>query len=714
MDKDRETVAAAIPRKANVGNHEKRSARHGDFYVASDGNDANTGSESAPFTSLERARDAARALRDSGRSGALTVCVQPGEYRTSGLCLDHRDNHTVWSAHPDGPVVLNGGMSLDPADFEPLDETERERLHGDARDRVVRIDLTRCGLSTTDWGKLYAIGAYHTAGKYDGDTIGVSCELFFNKRRMTLARYPNGNEFLRLAAVLDVGDVAEFPEQNYFRDWKDRRNHRGGTYILDRETNARVDSWQSHEDVWMFGYFYHDWADSSTPVDSFDTRVRVVRPKYVSHFACRADAPYYFYNVFAELDEPGEWFLDRDRGMLYLYPTSELSTAEIDISLTTREIIHAENVNDVTIEGFTLKGTRSDAISISGDRNVVRDCIVTNVFGNAVVIEGTDNLVTDCDISHTGRGGILLTGGDRETLKPGRNVADNNLIHDWSEVYLTYQPAVKLNGVGNACTHNEIYNSPHMAINYYGNDHLIEYNLVHDVVLQSNDAGAIYSGQDWTAQGTMIRYNCLYNVGGGDFDPQGIYWDDALSGQTAYGNVLINVARWAIQIGGGRDIVIQNNLIINAGERAIAYDERARDGFINSGWYRAGVVTKEGSMWRRLYAMPYQSEVWASQYPSLAKICDDFADPEDPDFGVNPSYAKITGNIIVDPNSSLGKVAPSVTRYGTVENNAVYGLDEDPGFVDATVGDYRFGPEADATTKLPGWEPIPFDEIGRR
>ena len=64
MDKDRETVAAAIPRKANVGNHEKRSARHGDFYVASDGNDANTGSESAPFTSLERARDAARALRD--------------------------------------------------------------------------------------------------------------------------------------------------------------------------------------------------------------------------------------------------------------------------------------------------------------------------------------------------------------------------------------------------------------------------------------------------------------------------------------------------------------------------------------------------------------------------------------------------------------------------------------------------------------------------
>jgi len=475
-----------------------------------------------------------------------------------------------------------------------------------------------------------------------------------------------------------------------------------------------VAEWGSYDDIWMFGYFYHDWADGSTPVDSFDPKVRTVKPRFVSRYACKAGALYYFYNVFEELDEPGEWYLDRERGLLYLYPPEELDGAQIDLSLSTREIIRGEEVDDLTIEGFTLKGTRSDAIALTGNRNVIRRCTITNIAGNAVVIEGSGNLVTRCEISHTGRGGIYLTGGDRETLTPGKNVADNNLIHDWSEVYLTYQPAVKLNGVGNVCSHNEIYNSPHMAINYYGNDHLIEYNLVHDVVLQSNDAGALYSGQDWTAQGSVIRYNCFYNVGAGGFHPQGIYWDDALSGQTAYANVLVNVARWAIQIGGGRDIDVRNNLIVNAGECPISFDQRARDGFVNDGWYRAGVVTKEGSMWRRLYAVPFRSELWADRYPSLAKISDDFSDPDHPDFGVNPSYARVTGNLIVDRNASIGRVAPSVTEYGTVEGNALFPLEDDPGFIDAEGGDYRLRENAKALEELPDWEPIPFGEIGRR
>ena len=714
MAENQTPVRFAAPRLGATPDREKREPREADFYVATNGSDEAAGTRAAPFATLERAQSAARTHRVAGRRATCTVRVFPGEYRISGLVLDSRDSNTVFSGYGDGEVVLNGGMSLDPAHFTPLAEAERDRLRGDARDAVVKVDLRRYGLGPADWGALYAVGAYHTAARYDGDTTGVSCELFFNNRRMTLARYPNGNEFLRIAAVLDVGDVAEFPEQNYFRDWKDRRNHRGGTYIMDRDTNSRVAGWRSLDNIWMFGYFYHDWADSSTPVDSFDTRVRVVKPKYVSNYACRAGAPYYFYNVFEELDEPGEWYLDRESGVLYLYPTDELESAQIDLSLTTREIIRAEGIEGLVVEGFTLKGTRADAISIAGHRNVVRDCRVINVAGNAVVIEGTGNVVAGCEISRTGRGGIRLTGGDRITLAAGNNVAEDNLIHDWSEVYLTYQPAVRLDGVGNVCRHNEIYNSPHMAINYYGNDHLIEYNLVHDVVLQSNDAGAIYSGQDWTAQGTVIRYNCLYDIGGPGFHPQGIYWDDALSGQVAYGNVLVNVARWAFQIGGGRDIVVRNNLIINALECAVAFDERARDGFVRDGWYRAGVVTKEGSMWQRLYAMPYQSETWSARYPSLARIRDDFSEPDHPDFGVNPSYAVVTGNIVVDANASVGRFAPSVTRYGTVDDNAAYGLADDPGFEDAAAGNYRFRPDAAALTRLRGWEPIPFESIGRR
>ena len=34
--------------------------------------------------------------------------------------------------------------------------------------------------------------------------------------------------FLQLESVADIGDVREFPPQNYYLDWDERRNHRGG------------------------------------------------------------------------------------------------------------------------------------------------------------------------------------------------------------------------------------------------------------------------------------------------------------------------------------------------------------------------------------------------------------------------------------------------------------------------------------------------------
>lgn len=86
-----------------------------------------------------------------------------------------------------------------------------------------------------------------------------------------------------------------------------------------------------------------------------------------------------------------------------------------------------------------------------------------------------------------------------------------NLIYDWSQVYQTYQAAVAIHGVGGVCSQNEIYNSPHEAITYSGNNNIIEYNVIHDVVLKSSDAGAIYSGRSWNQYGNIVRYNCIYD-----------------------------------------------------------------------------------------------------------------------------------------------------------------------------------------------------------
>ena len=52
-----------------------------------------------------------------------------------------------------------------------------------------------------------------------------------------------------------------------------------------------------------------------------------------------------------------------------------------------------------------------------------------------------------------------------------------------------------------------------------------------------------------------------------------------------YGNLLINIPRNSIHIGGGRDNTVSNNIIVNSGENAIYFDERAREGALNNGWF---------------------------------------------------------------------------------------------------------------------------------
>ena len=52
-----------------------------------------------------------------------------------------------------------------------------------------------------------------------------------------------------------------------------------------------------------------------------------------------------------------------------------------------------------------------------------------------------------------------------------------------------------------AVAHNLIHDLPHAAVVYTGNDHTIEFNEVHNVALDSGDAGAFYTWNDWTSRG---------------------------------------------------------------------------------------------------------------------------------------------------------------------------------------------------------------------
>ncbi len=661
------------------------------YYVKKTGSDRDPGTEDAPFLTL------ARAQREAREHPGSEIRIGAGEYAES-IVFEPSDGGTKWIGEEG--AVLTGAVKIPAADARPVPEEIAQRLTPEAAEQVRVVDLTSLGLTKEDWGPVCAIGGFHTANRYDDPPIGTNLEIFSGDRRMTLARYPNEG-YLRLDAVMDVGEVNEFPAQNYWRCNNSIRNPRGGCYILDRDTNERIKKWKEPGTAWTFGYFMWDWADSSSPV-TFYTPNRAMYPKFVSNYGAHAGALYYLYNVLEELDSPGEYWLDRERGLLYVWTFGEGD--DISVSLGKKPLISGR-ADGLTIEGLTLCGVRANGIDLSGNGNVIRNLLVKNVADHGIVVSGTDNAVEDCEVTRTGRGGVYLSGGDRATLTPGNNCVENCYIHDYSEVHQTYQCGVSLGGVGNICRHNEICFAPHIAVVYGGNDHLIEFNDIHDTVLHSSDAGAIYAGFDWCGHGTVIRWNRLYNIGAGEFRPDGIYWDDGESGQTAYGNILEGIPKNGFLAGGGFENVIRDNVIVGDGENPIQYDQRNRDGFLYDGWARAAVNTPDAPHWQKLRSVPYMSEPWRKKHPSLGRLKTDFsADPDDPDFPINPTGARVENNIVIHKDGRLGAIADSVYRYGTVDGNRIFRTPEEAGFDPETL---RFDP-------LPeGFPEIPVSLIGR-
>ncbi|MCL2494666.1 MAG: right-handed parallel beta-helix repeat-containing protein [Oscillospiraceae bacterium] len=641
--------------------------------------------------SIEEARDAVREARARGDERYFQVEIAPGEYNIQQIVFDERDHDTLYSTRrEEDEAVLNGGMRLEPNDFSSWEKNENIKV----------IDLTKLGLGPDDWGKMYSFGAFTTAGKYDGGAGPLPCELFFNGKRQTLARYPNGTQTLKIGKVSDNGDAIElFINGKTVRNnevWDSLRNPRGGTFEMDSKTAKRAATWAPHEDIWIFGCFKFDWADMSTRVKAFDHRAGTLTTEYASHYGYAQGGTYYFYNVLEELDEPGEWYLDRDNGTLYLWPPEEnFDDARIDISLSTETLITGENINNLSFVGLTLQGTRGDGMVLNGDEILIDHCVVRNLAGSAMSVSGYGNAVSNNEIYRVGRRGITIDGGEAATLTPGGSKAVNNLVHDFAEVVMTYQGGVNVYGTGNLAAHNEIFSSPHSAMFFGGNNQVLEYNLIYNVCLETDDAGAIYNGRSWhSAWGSVIRNNVIYDLGNPGRHPCGIYLDDGLAGVTVEYNLLVNVPDSAIAIS-GRDLEVHGNFVVNAG-KPVSYDQRTRNGALsddpdyiwNYHWGKGRVG------WDDLSDSPWQTDIWREAYPKLAAYSVDFADIEDARFAANPAGSSVTGNIFVGPNNPY--YDESVLRFSETEPNEEIGAEGMNGY-----------------GALPGYGNIPLEKIGR-
>ena len=690
----------------------------GDFYISTRGSDDNIGTKDAPFLTIEKAIEAVRNTDKADKNG-ITVCIEAGEYCISSLEFTKADSGTracpiTYCAY-NGEVVINGGKNLDSSLFSSVtDKAFLSRLSDDAKNNVVCTDLTRLGLTADDWGKLYPVGLYGTQGNYDGDTEGPTpCNLYFNGKPLVTARYPNEG-FLNTVDIIREGQGQESSTSNHAKmeGWEDLRNPETTIFTVDSDTAERLNSYASLRNVWLWTALIYEWADTTVPLKSFDYKTKAVEPAYVSKYGAVPGSTYYIFNVLEELDSEGEWYLDRESGMLYIYPPEKMEEAKITISLSTENLITITDAEYLCFEGLSIRGTRGNGMVINSNNVTVKNCLVSELSGSGIKIDGFFNSVLDCELSHIGGTAVDIKGGDREALKAGENRVENCLIHDFSEVSITEGQGVRLYGVGNICAHNEFYNAPQQAIFYGGNNNIIEYNNIHNVAFLSTDSSAIYTGRRWDEVGTVIRYNAIYNIGSGDYEPHGIYFDDGASGQTAYGNIIVNCNGNGFLIGGGRNNNIYNNILVNC-DKAFLYDSRSRNAVLDSEfWFEH---SREGlDMHQKLLQSPWQSKVWKNAYPYMADWTIDYSDTENPSFIPNPADSKVTGNIIVHYKGDIGEIEDSVYDFSDISGNRIYRFgDMKKLFVDAESGNYEIKDIEKIRASIPDFENVDFDKIGR-
>jgi hypothetical protein len=426
-----------------------------------------------------------------------------------------------------------------------------------------------------------------------------------------------------------------------------RAEREGGTAF--EAERSRIAFWQQAGEIWLASFLRVDWGYATTPIDRLEPdtgRIVLAEPP---QYGFRDNPRYAVEHVAAELDEPGEWYRDPKSRHVYVWPRD--GGGAIEASVTERLLI-GERASDIVLRDIVFERAAGDAVVLRGARNVtVTRCSFRWLGGRAVVLdESLASTVSASRIESTGEGGIWIAGGDRARLAAGNSIAEGNVIERFSRLGLASRPAVQLEGVGNRAIGNFIAGSAAVAIGFRGNDHLIELNEFTDVVTDSSDAGAIYTGRDFTAQGTIIRRNFLHGIAGKPgFEVKGVYIDDQASGITVEENVFLGVEQ-PVFLGGGRDNSVLRNVFLRSSP-AIHLDDR---GMI---WARKDLADPDSEINGALRAVPYQSVTWLERYPRLYDILDDHRE--------RPKRNRAEGNLFLasTPFRLLPEVDPSEQRF---------------------------------------------------
>ncbi|MFI5378313.1 MAG: right-handed parallel beta-helix repeat-containing protein [Tepidisphaerales bacterium] len=454
------------------------------FYVAPNGNDVwtgrlaapNAGRTDGPFASPAGARDALRRARAASVVGSVTVQVRAGTYRLgTPFILEAQDSGSadapvVYEAFPGERPVLSGGRPI--TGF---------RQNG---------NLWEAEIPEAKAGQWYFR------------------QLFVAGQRRQLARSPNTG-YHRIATLIPGP-----PIPNAKPIARDKFIFAPG----DIKPYARLGD--------AYVVLMHSWETSIHPLKSVDTATNTVQfAAPMKEWWCigywEDHQRYYVENALELLDQPGEWYLNRETGVLSYWPMpgEKLGQTEV-IAPVLPELVRlagnadkGEFVRNVTLRGLVFhhadwildpRGNSSTQAAVDVPAAVTADGALNCAFeGCEVAHIGTYGVwfrrgCKDCRIQHNrlfdlGAGGIRVGEANMartDVAETSRTLVDNNHLYDGGRIYPGCIGIWLAQASHNRISHNDIHDFYYTGISVGWNwgltpdrthDNIIEFNHVHDL-----------------------------------------------------------------------------------------------------------------------------------------------------------------------------------------------------------------------------------------
>ncbi len=527
------------------------------YYVSTAGNDSWSGTLAAPnatgtdgpFATLTEAQATVRAVKASATQ-PITVYIRGGVFFLSTpLVFTPQDSGTAalpitYEAYPNETPVLSGGVSI--SGWQPLPIT----YEGGQQVYITQIPAVASG----SW-------YFH--------------ELFVNGARRTRARSPNTGFYNVLGAVTTSGpSTFQYNVGDINPAW-------AGTGA----------------EVVLLQY----WEDTRSPIASVDaSTVTATLAGTAYPYASEPNAPYWVENTLDALDAPGEWYLNSSTGVLSYIPMAGENMAQVQVVAPspTQLILFQGNASAGSyVSNLVFNGLRFQYTDWSESATGYSDVQVAYDIPAAIQGTGVSSItIENCTFSELGQWAIALAGGAQSNVIQGNtitdlgaggvkigdpnipsstsaesfgNVVSNNQISNLGAVYTAAAGIWVGQSSGNTISHNSINGTYNTAISVgwtwgYGasaaQGNLIEYNLIYNIGQGiTSDMGGIYTLG--VQPGTVVNNNVIYNVSSYSYGGWGIYLDEGSSDILVENNIVYNAENGGFDFHYGVSDTVRNNIL---------------------------------------------------------------------------------------------------------------------------------------------------------